>query len=111
MPNRKQTQNTPTHKQRGVHKQLINNNRTILDLSITNDIVSSKIYDKRDADGWLRMGPRDFCRHILSCGELKVSKGAKIRNRIQSSTTPDPQYQWKSDILTVDITNESQEVR
>ena len=111
MPNRKQTQNTPTHKQRGVHKQLINNNRTILHLSITNDIVSSKIYDKRDADGWLRMGPRNFCRHILSCGELKVSKGAKIRNRIQSCTTPDPQYQWESDILTVDITNESQEVR
>ena len=35
-----------THSERGVHKQLINNNRTILDLSITNGIV----------DGRLRMG-------------------------------------------------------
>ena len=29
---------------------------------------------------------------------------------IQSSTTPDPRYQWESDKLTVDTTNESQEV-
>ena len=29
---------------------------------------------------------------------------------IQSSTTPDPEYQWESDKLTVDTTNESQEV-
>ena len=29
---------------------------------------------------------------------------------IQSSTTPDPGYQWESDKLTVDTTNESQEV-
>ena len=29
---------------------------------------------------------------------------------MQSSTTPDPGYQWESDKLTVDITNESQEV-
>ena len=29
---------------------------------------------------------------------------------IQSSTTPDPGYQWESDRLTIDTTNESQEV-
>ena len=29
---------------------------------------------------------------------------------MQSSTTPDPGYQWESDKLIVDITNESQEV-
>ena len=29
---------------------------------------------------------------------------------IQSSTTPDPGYQWESDKLTVDTTNESQEI-
>ena len=29
---------------------------------------------------------------------------------MQSSTTPDPGYQWESDKLTVDTTNESQEV-
>ena len=40
---------------------------------------------------------------------LKVSKGAKIRS-IQSSITPDPGYQWESDKLTADTTNESREV-
>ena len=29
---------------------------------------------------------------------------------VQSSTTPDPGYQWESDKLTEDTTNESQEV-
>ena len=29
---------------------------------------------------------------------------------MQSSTTPDPGYQWESDKLTVDTTNESQKV-
>ena len=29
---------------------------------------------------------------------------------MQSSTTPDPGYQWESDKLTADTTNESQEV-
>ena len=41
---------------------------------------------------------------------MKVSNGAKIRKSIQSSTTPDPGYQWESDKLTEDTTNESQEV-
>ena len=40
----------------------------------------------------------------------KVSKCAKIRNRYNKSTTPDPGYQWESDKLAVDTTNESQEV-
>ena len=30
----------------------------------------------------------------------KVSKGAKIRESMQSSTTPDPGYQWESDNIT-----------
>ena len=57
--------------------------------------------------------------------QVEVSKGAKIRNRYnqvphltqdtngkvtQSSTTPDPGYKWESDKLTLDTTNESQEV-
>ena len=41
---------------------------------------------------------------------MKVSKGAKIRNRYNQVPTPDPGYQWESDKLTVDTTNESQEV-
>ena len=41
---------------------------------------------------------------------IEVSKGAKIRNQLQSSTTPDPGYQWESDKLKVDTTNKSQEV-
>ena len=40
----------------------------------------------------------------------KVSKSAKIRNRYNQCTTPGPGYQWESDKLTVDTTNESQEV-
>ena len=41
----------------------------------------------------------------------KYSKlGCKDQELIQSSTTPDPGYQWESDKLTVDTTNESQEV-
>ena len=36
--------------------------------------------------------------------------GCKDQESIQSSTTPDPGYQWESDRLTVDTTNESQEV-
>ena len=34
----------------------------------------------------------------------------KNQELIQSSTTPDQGYQWESDRLTVDTTNESQEV-
>ena len=34
----------------------------------------------------------------------------KDQESIQSSTTPDPEYQWESDKLTADTTNESQEV-
>ena len=36
--------------------------------------------------------------------------GCKDQKSIQSSTTPVPGYQWESDKLTVDTTNESQEV-
>ena len=38
----------------------------------------------------------------VSIRVIKVSKGAKIdQESIQSSTTPDPGYQWESDKLTV----------
>ena len=40
----------------------------------------------------------------------KIKKGCKDQESIQSSTTPDPRYQWESDKLTADTTNESQEV-
>ena len=44
-------------------------------------------------------------------GRAHQSKlGCKDQESIQSSTTPDPGYQWESDKLTVDTTNESQEV-
>ena len=54
----------------------------ILDLylSISNDIVSTKIYDKRD----------NFDFEIV-----------KDQESIQSSTTLDTRYKWKSDKLTV----------
>ena len=41
---------------------------------------------------------------------FKVCKGCKDQESIQSSTTPDPGYQWESNKLTADTTNESQEV-
>ena len=37
-------------------------------------------------------------------------QGCKDQESTQSSTTPDPGYQWESDKLTEDTTNESQEV-
>ena len=37
-------------------------------------------------------------------------QGCKDQESTQSSTTPDPGYQWESDKLTVDTTNENQEV-
>ena len=40
----------------------------------------------------------------------KSKSGCKDQESIQLSTTPDPGYQWESDKLTVDTTNESQEV-
>ena len=42
---------------------------------------------------------------IIFKKHIKVSQES-----IQSSTTPDPGYQWESYKLTVDTTNESQEV-
>ena len=38
---------------------------------------------------------------------MKVSKD---QESIQSRTTSDPGYQWESDKLTADTTNESQEI-
>ena len=46
---------------------------------------------------------------FLIVGVYKSKKEGKDQEWIQSSTTPDPGYQWESDI-TLDITNESQEV-
>ena len=38
---------------------------------------------------------------ITPIPDNKVSKGAKIKNRYNQRTTPDPGYQWESDKLTV----------
>ena len=47
----------------------------------------------------------------MTLGGFGQSKlGCKDQISIQSSTTPDPGYLWESDKLTVDTTNESQEV-
>ena len=41
---------------------------------------------------------------------FESKKEGKDQESIQSSTTPDPGYQWESDNVTINITNESQEV-
>ena len=41
---------------------------------------------------------------------IESKKDGKDQDSIQSSTTPDPGYQWESDNSQLDITNESQEV-
>ena len=41
---------------------------------------------------------------------IKSKSGCNDQESIQSRTTPDPRYQWESDKLTADTTNESQEV-
>ena len=50
-------------------------------------------------------------RSVVTCSLLRIlykSKlGCKDQESIQSSTTPDPGYQWESDNLIVDTTNES----
>ena len=46
----------------------------------------------------------------LKITKLQSKEGCKDQESIQLSTTPDPGYQWESDKLTVDTTNESQEV-
>ena len=46
-----------------------------------------------------------FLLKVISKSKL----GCKDQESIQSSTTPDPGYQWESDKLTADTTNESQE--
>ena len=48
--------------------------------------------------------------HITNLQNVESKLGCKDKESIQSSTIPDPGYQWESDKLTVDTTNESQEV-
>ena len=44
--------------------------------------------------------------HIsLKLKSNESKQGCKVQESIQSSTTPDPGYQWESDKLTVDTTN------
>ena len=43
-------------------------------------------------------------------GPQQSKKEEKDQESIQSSTTPDPGYQWESETSQLDITNESQEV-
>ena len=54
----------------------------------------------------IRLPSADTCKRTISISKY----GCKDQEWIQSSTTPDPGYQWESDKLTVDTTNESQEV-
>ena len=50
------------------------------------------------------------CRDTLLCNLLFSNKEGKDQESIQSSTTPDPGYQWESNKLTIRHHNESQEV-
>ena len=47
---------------------------------------------------------------ILTCFLRISKKEGRDQESIQSSTTPDPGYQWESDNVTIDITNESRVV-
>ena len=48
---------------------------------------------------------------LFNCTPVgRTSDSMMVPKSIQSSTTPDPGYQWESDKLTEDTTNESQEV-
>ena len=49
-------------------------------------------------------------RYFLQLSIIKVSKVAKIRNRYNQVPHLTQEYQWESDKLTEDTTNESQEV-
>ena len=60
------------------------------------------------SEGSQRLWPE--CEDAQIILSVRCKKGCKDQDSIQSSTTPDPGYQWESDKLTVDTTNESQEV-
>ena len=75
-------------------------------LSISNDIVSTKIYDKRDdfdfeivnfpfLDGDV---PRSTSYGVYISPLIRFPRASSY---VKSRTTPDPEYQWKSDKLTV----------
>ena len=59
--------------------------------------------------GLSQVGPGQLCP-VISAWSYTSKQGSKDQESIQSSTTPDPGYQWESDKLTVDTTIESQEV-
>ena len=42
-----------------------------------------------------------FCKCIISYTENKSKKKSKDQESIQSSTTPDPEYQWECDNITI----------
>ena len=61
--------------------------------------------------GKLEQAVNQYFVHILSLvTDSKVSKGAKIRNRYNQVPHLTQDTKWESDRLTVDTTNESQEV-
>ena len=69
--------------------------------------LSREVFSRRGSTvgpGSITMKPK------ISSYAYRSKLGCKDQESIQSSTTPDPGYQWKSDKLTVDTTNESQEV-
>ena len=50
-----------------------------------------------------------FWSHCYTVVSYQSKQGCKDQESIQSSTTPDPGYQWESDKLTEDTTHESKE--
>ena len=53
---------------------------------------------------------RAATQHRQNNSDNQSKQGCKDQELIQSSTTPDPGYQWECDKLTADTTHESQEV-
>ena len=49
-------------------------------------------------------------QHRQNNSDNESTKGCKDQESIQSSTKPDPGYQWESDKVTVRHTDESQEL-
>ena len=83
-------------------------------------ILYRRIKNQRDCDilqddldklaSWEKKWVCPFTQTSVAPSEYQGKQECKDQESIQSSTTPDPGYQWESDKLTVDTTNESQEV-
>ena len=82
--------------------------RNIVSTLVQTYFIHSLLYNKHSTNN---ISNQLNERHLTVSVSLYKSKyGCKDQESIQSSTTPDPGYKWESDKLTVDTTNESQEV-